>query len=224
MTDLTESTMTEPTNDHGSNGRYILWMMVSGLGIVMTSGAVAGYLAKHYENGGGPLGTAGTIVMIVFAAIIGSLIYVLWRNGIKIRASSERLGRREKLNQRVMVGSGLLGAMIAIALLASSTLSGNEPSMFANTPIEPWLAILLAAIVGIGVPILSWYWHHRIIDEQEADAYRSGALIAAYVYWILAPTWWLLWRGRLVPSPDGVAIYMITMVVATAIWFSKKYR
>lgn len=224
MTDLMESIMVEPVNDQGSNGRRIIWIMVSGLGIVMTGGAIAGYLAEHQAQGGGPLATAGIVAMAVFAAIIASLGYVLWRNGIKVRNNSERLRQREKLNQRVMVGSGLLGAIIAIALLASSMLAGNEPSLFASTPIEPWLAILLAITVGIGVPVVSWYWHNRVIDEQEADAYRSGALIAVYVYWIAAPVWWLLWRGGLVPAPDGVALYLITMFVATAIWFSKKYR
>jgi hypothetical protein len=108
--------------------------------------------------------------------------------------------------------------------MMSATASGEAPSIFASVPIEPWVAVLLAAIVGIGMPILSWYWHARVIDEQEADAYRSGALIAIYAFWIVAPVWWLLWRGGMLPAPDGVALYLMTTFVALIIWFWKKYR
>jgi hypothetical protein len=224
MTDLTESIMVEPAEEAGSNARRIMWMTVSGLGIVMTAGAVAGYLAEHQAQGGGPLGATGIIVMAVFAAIICGLAYAILRNSVKIRSSNEPLLRREKMNQRVVVGSGLLGGLIAVVLMMSATASGEAPSIFASVPIEPWVAVLLAAIVGIGMPILSWYWHARVIDEQEADAYRSGALIAIYAFWIVAPVWWLLWRGGMLPAPDGVALYLMTTFVALIIWFWKKYR
>jgi hypothetical protein len=224
MTELTENTMFEPKEERDPESRSTLWMLVSGLGIVMTAGAIAGYLGQHQEQGGGPLGTAGIVVMAVFGAIIVALGYALWRNGVKLRSSSQNLPRREKLNQRVMAGSVLLGGVIGIALLAAPTGNDNDLSIFSSAPIEPWVAVLLAAIVGIAVPLMSWFWHNRVIDEQEADAYRSGALIAIYIYWFVAPVWWLLWRGGLVPAPDGVALYLITMFAAMGIWFWKKYR
>jgi hypothetical protein len=120
-------------------------------------------------------------------------------------------------------GTGLLGGLISIALLASASASGESPSLLAATAIEPWLAILLAAIIGIGLPALSWFWHNRVIDEQEADAYRSGALIAIYFFWIVAPVWWLLWRGGMLPAPDGIALYLATNIIAAIVWIRKKY-
>jgi hypothetical protein len=74
------------------------------------------------------------------------------------------------------------------------------------------------------MPLMSWYWHARVIDELEADAYRSGAMLAMYAFWIVAPVWWLLWRGGMLPAPDGVALYLMTTFVALIIWFWKKYR
>lgn len=224
MTNLTEPRMVEPMDDDASGGRSIMWMMLSSLGIVMTAGAIAGYLAEHQSQGGGPLGTTGIIVLGVFAAIIAGLSYAIWRNGSKMKDRNGRLPRREKLNQRIMVFYALLGGAIAIALMASSTAEYGDPTVFSEAPIKPWVAILLALVVGVGMPILSVYWHNRVIDEQEADAYRSGALIAIYAFWIGAPVWWLLWRGGLVPAPDGITIYFITTFTALIVWFWKKYR
>lgn len=224
MTDLVEINMVEPMEDDASGGRSIMWMMLSGLGIVMTAGAIAGYLAEHQSQGGGPLGTTGIIVLGVFAAIIAGLSYTIWRNGSKMKDRHGRLPRREKLNQRIMVFCALLGGAIAIVLMASSTAEYGDPTVFSEAPIKPWVAVVLALVIGVGMPILSVYWHNRVIDEQEADAYRSGALIAIYAFWIGAPVWWLLWRGGLVPAPDGFAIYMSTTLIALIIWFWKKYR
>ena len=161
---------------------------------------------------------------MVFAAIIAGLSYVIWRNGSKMKNRHGRLPRREKMNQRVMVFSALLGGGIALALMASSTAEYGDPTVFSETSIKPWVAIALSLVIGVGMPILSIYWHNRVIDEQEADAYRSGALIAIYAFWIGAPVWWLLWRGGLVPAPDGIAIYLITTFTALFVWFWKKYR
>jgi hypothetical protein len=223
MTDLVEAMVTEPEKESGKSGRRVLWMMLAGVGIVFVAGGIAGYLSEHASQGGGPLGMAGTLVLSVFALAILGFAYSIWRNGQKIRISGAPAGRRDRMYQRAMVTSGLLGGLIAIILLISGDVSG-EPSVFTDTPIAPWVAILLALVVGVGVPAFSWHWHNRVIDEQEADAYRTGALIAVYVYWIGAPVWWILWRGGLVAAPDGIAIYMITMIAASAIWFWKKYR
>lgn len=223
MTNSMEVKMVEPRED--SAGRHsTLWMMLSGLGIVMTAGAIAGFLAEHQAEGGGPLETGGIITLSIFAVIIAGLSFVIWRNGAILKGSSARLPRREKMSQRIMVFSCLLGGAIAIALMAASTAPDGQPDILAGGPIQPWVAIVLAAVSGIGMPILSIYWHNRVIDEQEADAYRTGALIAIYVYWMGAPVWWLLWRGGLVPAPDGVAIYLITTFTALIVWFWKKYR
>lgn len=224
MTDLTEFKMVEPIDDDASGGRSILWIMLSSLGIVMTAGAIAGFLAEHQSQGGGSIDTSGIIVLSVFAAIIAGLSYAIWRNGSKMKGRGGRLSRREKLNQRIILFSGLLGGAIAIALMASSTAEFGDPTVFSEAPIKPWMAILLSLIVGVGMPVLSVYWHNRVIDEQEADAYRSGALIAIYVFWIGAPVWWLLWRGGMVPAPDGITIYLITTFTALIVWFWKKYR
>jgi hypothetical protein len=229
MTDLTESIMVEPVDEQGSNGRRIIWMMLSGLGIVMTGGAIAGYLAQHQEQGGGPLGTVGLIVMAVFGAIIIGLAYAIWRNVRGLNRDADDLTRRERLNRNIMIGCTLLGAVMGGALAATGNLDITGPAsgplaIFGDKPMPLAAALSIVLIWAVAMPVVAWFWHTRAIDEQEAAAYRDGGYYAAYAYLILAPVWWLLWRGGLLPEPNGVAIFCAFTFIWCAVWFWKKYR
>jgi uncharacterized membrane protein YidH (DUF202 family) len=229
MTDLVESIMAEPVNEQGSNGRRIIWMMVSGLGIVMTGGAIAGYLAEHQAQGGGPLDTVGVIVMAVFGALIIGLGYAIWRNAKVLKRDEDGLTRRERLNRNVMVGCMALGAVMGGVLAANGNLDISDPAsgplaIFDDSPMPVAVALAIVFLWAVIMPILAWFWHTRAIDEQEASAYRDGGYYAAYAYLILAPVWWLLWRGSLLPEPSGVVIFMTFAFIWSAVWFWKKYR
>lgn len=229
MTDLTEINVAEPVKGQGSNGRRILWMVVSALGMVMTAGAVAGYLAEHQSQGGGPLGNAGIVVMAVFAAIIIGLGYAIWRNAAALKRQEDDLTRRERLNRNIMIGCLALGAAMGGTLAATGNLDIADPAssgfaVFDDSPMPTIAALFIAFVWAGAMPVVAWFWHTRAIDEQEASAYRDGGYYAAYAYLILAPTWWLLWRGGLLPEPNGVTIFTAFAFIWSAVWFWKKYR
>lgn len=96
MTNLKETNMIDRDEIAGSNGRRFMWVIVSGLGIVITAGAVAGYLAAHEAHGGGAIGTSGILTLCAFATIIIGLSFAIWRNVRKMQASNEGLTRRDK--------------------------------------------------------------------------------------------------------------------------------
>jgi hypothetical protein len=219
-----EQHMSNLPDDGGRNGRRTIWIMLAVVGIIVTGGAVAGFLGQHDADGGGPLAPAGIAVLATFFLIIAGLGYAIWRQAQLIRLSGVLQTSREKRSNRIIIACGLIGGLLGLGLVVGSDLGGGPPDVFSNAPIIPAFALGLALVVGILMPIISWYWHNRVIDELEADAYRSGALIAIYAYWTISPTWWVLWRGGLVPAPDGIAIYMITIFTALFIWFWKKYR
>jgi hypothetical protein len=223
MPNLMEARMTDHDEADNSNGRSTIWMMLAGLGIVMTGGAVVGYFSEMSSEGDDPFSIPGIIAMAIFVAIIGGLGYAVWRNAKKIRANGEPLSRREKLNNWIVIGSSLLGGMMALILSVSGTVSAESPDIFSNAPILPSVALLLAFIVGVLLPLVSYYWHKKVVDEQEEAAYRTGALLAMYAFWIVAPVWWLLWRGGMLPAPDGVALYLMTSFIALIVWSWKKY-
>jgi hypothetical protein len=126
---------------------------------------------------------------------------------------------QERLNRNLLVASGLIGAVVAIAM---SFVEGADMGLLSNAPLPPVAAILLILVTGVLAPAISVYWQW-IIDEQEADATKTGALFGIYTYGIGAPVWWLAWRGGFVSPPDGFTIYFVTMMVVSAVWLWKKY-
>ena len=100
---------------------------------------------------------------------------------------------------------------------------GSSPLfMFSDQPLPPLTAALVIAVIVLILPV-SLYWQ-RVVDEQEADAYKTGALWGIYVYWIGAAVWWFAWRGGFAPEPNGILIYFATIFTVGAIWLWKKYR
>ena len=228
MTNLKETNMIDRDEIAGSNGRRFMWVIVSGFGIVMTAGAVSGYLAAHEAQGGGSIGIAGILTLCVFATIIIGLAFAIWRNVSKMKASNEGLTRRETLNRNMIYGFVLIGGAIGLLPAFYDTSVGNSdtgpPLLLADSPMPPVIALMLIFFWTVIMPIIAWFWHKRVIDEQEASAYRDGGYYSAYALLIGAPTWWILWRGDFVPEPDGVAIFMLFALIWAAVWFWKKYR
>ena len=228
MTNLAEAQMTDSDDMGQSNGRRILWIILASLGIVMVAGAIAGYMAEHNAQGGGPLGTAGIVTFSIFAALIAGLSYAIWTNSRKLKANNEPLTKRERLNRNILLGCGIGGGIVGLVISLNSALTASPDSdpidLFVSSSIPPMVALLLAFIWGIIMPVIAWVWHKRAIDEQEASAYRDEGYYAAYAYLIGAPTWWMLWRGGLVPEPNGVAIFMLFTIIWSVVWYWKKYR
>jgi len=204
----------------GQMGRIAI-LAVATLGAVFGIGTIAGILAAHIDRGGGAPTPTMAALLIGAALFTAGAVFLAAQ---QMRAMTKVLGRptaRERRNRTVLVVCGALGGVMGAML----SLIGPTPfSAFTNDPLPAWFALTLAAVVALLVPALSLYWHRHVVDEQEAAAYSKGALMGLYVFWIGAPTWWLLWRGGLVPAPNGVLIYFATIVVAGAVWMWAKYR
>jgi drug/metabolite transporter (DMT)-like permease len=137
------------------------------------------------------------------------------------QVGGDPLTRQERLNRNLQIIAGLLGFVLALTI---DLIGGSaEDGALSSDPLPPTAAILLILVLGVLVPAISIYWH-RIIDEQEADASKTGALFAFYFFGIGAPLWWLAWRGGFAPPPNGFTIYFATMTVMGVVWLWKKYR
>ena len=209
MMNLTEAAMTDNDGMGQSHGRRIMWIILASLGIVMLAGAIMGFLSERRAQGDGPLGTGGILVMLVFVALIASLAFSIWVNGRKIKSSGEPLTKKERLNRNILIGSISIGAVFGIFFVATGTLSTSSSTavVFEGATLQPALALFLAFVWGVAMPAFSWFWHKRVIDEQEASASRDGGYYAAYAFLVGTPTWWGLWRGGLAPGPNGGAIF-----------------
>jgi len=188
-------------------------------------GFLAGYLSLHFDGSGKPLSILSFIIVFSGLLITSGSLYFTY-HAYKNRAIIEGpLTGRESLNRKILWGSGLLGGIIGVVLVFSSNELGENPfTVFSNAPIHPALAIILAIVFTIVMPIIVYIWQTRASDEQEMHVLRTAAYYAFYLYIIGAPTWWILWRGGLVPEPNGIAIYFITLYTYGAIMLWKKYR
>jgi hypothetical protein len=199
------------------------WLLLFALliGLIFLVAFVVGFMAAHFEKGGGFGLYGGSIIAVAALAILGCG----WLMVRKLRTTTgeEPLTRKERLNRNLLIGSGVLGAVIALALIFSQDGGISAAGgVFSNAPLPPAVALGLVLVLGLLVPAISYFWH-QAVDEQEVDAYKTGALYSFYVYGIGAPIWWLAWRGGFAPEPSGIIIYFATIGVMGVAWTWKKY-
>ncbi|RRQ52601.1 hypothetical protein [Sphingorhabdus wooponensis] len=209
--------------DAGSNGKRILWMSLCGFGIIMLLGAITGFLSAHMEEGSGPLNLAGYAILAAFICVTLALAFAIWRLFRQMKRSDQKVPQREKIYNRFLIGSFIFGGVTGLILALTGSFDETEAGLISNDAMSPMLAIILSVALGVIVPAITFYWHKNLVDEQEEAAYRFGALIAMYAFWFIAPVWWFLWRGGILPAIDGIALYFITIFVALIVWFWKKY-
>ena len=223
MTNLKEGTMFDADEDVGGNGLRILWMILCGFGIVLLSGVITGFLSASMAEGGSALKMADYAILATLISVTLLLAFIIWKLFQHMKSSREKMPRREKMYNRVLIGSFLFGGVTGIALALTGSFDANESNLFATGAMSPMLAIIMSVSVGLIMPAVTFYWHKNVVDEQEEAAYRFGALIAMYAFWFIAPVWWFLWRGGMLPEVNGIALYFITIFVALIVWFWKKY-
>lgn len=215
-----EAAMNDETPAIGGQIARIGLMVLAGTGALFGIGLIAGVIAANAERGGEIglklVGLVGGGAL--FAAFCG---WVGWRTWRAMSRAAGAPTSRERRNRMVLIACGALGGAMGMLL----TLAGPSPfAAFTNEPIPTALAIALAVPIALVLPVVSYYWHRHVADEQEVAAYNRGAMVGISLYFMGAPTWWLLWRGGLLPAPDGIAIYFITVATTGIVWLWAKYR
>ena len=203
------------------------WLRTTGLSLAVFAliGVAVGFLIAHNEHGG-EFGLYPTAFLVGVALLLAGCIWLLVRNVSK-PTGEEPLTAKERLNRNIIMGSGALGGVMGMLVVLAIWASGEEVEPFAafsNAPLPTGVAVVLVLVIGVIIPVMSFVWHRSAVDEQEEDAYKTGALYGMYVFMIGAPVWWFAWRGGFAPEPNGVIIYFATIVTLGAIWLWKKYR
>lgn len=214
-----------PEQEDAPSRPWLRWLSVAGLGwaSLFLAGVVIGFSMRHIEKGSA-LAARPVLTLVVLVGLLAACLWMLVR-ALRTPAGEEPLTRKERLNRNILIACGALGGVMGVAVAtAERGQLGSGGGFFSNSPLPYGFALLLVLVTGIVVPAISIYWHRHAADEQEADAYKVGALYALSIYMIGTPVWWFAWRGGFAPAPDGIAIYMITVATAGAIWMYKKYR
>ena len=146
MTDLPELDETEA---EGNVGRSLAWIAAAALGTIFTAGAIVGVIAAATESGR-TLSGIDIAIVAGLVAIIGALVYTQWNLARRIRIGGGPMTTREKLNRNIMVGCGLVGAVIGATLVATDGSIPSDPqTMFSDSPDRSGYRV--ARIAGAGL-------------------------------------------------------------------------
>ncbi len=211
--------------DSRSQLKYIILLNIYGFFTLMTAAGTIGLITGHFSRD--DISITWKFSLILLAALSATIIfgYATIRTYKNRDKSGGGLTPKERLNRNILLWCMAIGAVIGATLVLVNNDLENDPlAVFSNSPVSPILAIILAIFMLIIMPIVTYYWHTRASDEQEMHAIRAASYYAITVYMLGAPAWWILWRGGLVPEPNGIAIYYITLSTMGVFWLWKKYQ
>lgn len=114
-----------------------------------------------------------------------------------------------------------LAALALLALIVGAASRGQPSAVVSNSPLPLWIAI---------VAIVSWLLARALregwrasADEHERRASDFGRNAAAGVFLAVTPAWWVAARAGLVPQPDAMVLWVITIMVSTIGWSWRRY-
>ena len=223
MMALKDKAMADPDEAGGSTLWRILRLLALGLAIAMLMGIATGFTMAVIHNGKGLTLKAVLVYGLVALGLAGCGWLV--RRDLRRRAGEYPLTAKERTNRNIIIACGVMGLVSAIAMTFASEkgLAGGHLAIFSNDPLPTAVAAVLVLMIGVILPAITIYWW-RVIDEQEADAYKTGSTVALSLYGMGAPAWWLAWRGGFAPEPNGFIIYYAVVTTVGVIWIWKKYR
>jgi hypothetical protein len=186
------------------------------LALCMLAGAAAGLLGGDEPNWRGMAIVAALALLIGGTGVWGLMRLKPWAVWNQPVAPATR-----KANN--LIAWSILAGILAIGPLMILAIRNKDPfALFSNGPV-PLVAALVAIVGWVLAVALSLQWH-RSVDEHEARTYEFGGLAGLYVYSVIAPAWWLGWRGGLLPAPDTMVIFAGVMAVWAIGWVWRRYR
>ncbi len=188
------------------------------LGVASTIAILVVVLFK--ERGPDPLNPltfvfAGLNLLVAGAAIWGFRRLKPWEERERLSPSTRRTNALFGL-------SGLVCVPGVLALALTSSSAENPFGLFSNGPVAPWVALLALASWALGMWI-GWKWYFSA-DEHEREAYDFGSVVGAGIFTALAPAWWVAARAGLVPHPDPMVLWLITMFAISVAWLWRRSR
>ncbi len=135
----------------------------------------------------------------------------------QLRARRQRYG---KVFGGIIAASMILG--IAVGVPVGVSLAKGTPIA---TALSPAVAIGAVALFSLIVVVGSWRYL-LVMDELELDANKWAGAVGLNFYLLAIPGWFVLSLAGLVerPAPVSWVIYGVTIVIAMATFFWRKFR
>lgn len=214
----------EPRGWRDQPGWNLLALILASIALIFVAGVGAGITAAYFEENNGVTFSIVAVWVAVAVILIGGVWWMM-RRGQSIASTNRALPRRERAYNRYILISMVLGGLLgAASVIAMEAFGIQGADVFSSAPVPAAYAMISSAIILIVMVPLSLHYHRSVMDEQERDAYRYGAVGAGYFMVIAAPIWWMLARGGLLPEITGPALYFAFLTVWMLGWAWRKFR
>lgn len=191
----------------------LLLALALGVLTVFFAGATAGSYSALNENSEPTLRGIAIVVGFALATVLSG-----WSTYHFGRFTLPRGGAKTRRALWMLILALAIGVMLAVLVPMEEDFTifvgGGQAS---NWPL--WRTILGLFVLIVIVPVITVIWH-RNIDELVHRAYSDAALVAGYGYILISASWWLAWRGGLMPEPNGYILFWMFVAVwsVTGLW------
>jgi hypothetical protein len=131
-----------------------------------------------------------------------------------------------RAKQRTRRINTVVGALFAVGLVSGFLVGFFEDKnagLVAANSIPPWLAVVSAIVFVVSVSYGSWKLM-QVSDELERVVHTKTTVVAGNVMLIGYPTWFMLWKGGLVPEPDALWLFAAGIFSSALAYAWYKYR
>lgn len=141
---------------------------------------------------------------------------------MRLKPWGEPISPKTRKTNLLFFLSGVVAVPGALALHFGAISRENPYRIFSNDTIPPGIAIFAITSWLLALAI-SWWWYYSA-DEHERKAYDFGSLFGHGLFITVTPAWWIAARAGLLPEPDAMVLWCVTMGVITLGWFWHRYR
>ena len=164
---------------------------------------------------GGPGAWRAALLLAVELLIGGAALWGCLRLRPRKDAGEPVSPATRKSNKLYWLKELLAG--LAILALFFGAFSLERPfALFSNSPVRVWIA-LVAIVSWLLARVIRERWNSTS-DEHARRASDFGRNAAAGVFLAVTPAWWVAARAGLLPQPDAMVLWMLTILVSTIGW------
>lgn len=105
----------------------------------------------------------------------------------------------------------VVGTLFCIGLLSGFLVGffeDEQAGLLSANSIPPWLAAISAIVFVVATTFGSWKLM-QVSDELERTIHTKTTVMAGNAMLIGYPTWFILWKGGIVPEPDALWLFLI---------------
>jgi hypothetical protein len=150
--------------------------------------------------------------LLIGVGAIWSLLWLKpWKEWKELKGSGEPVSPSTRRTNKLYWLTELLAALGLLALLYGTNGMDNPFGLFSNSPVSPGIAIF--AITSWVLAMAIGLRRYLSADEYERKANDFGKLVAFRLFYTVTPAWWVAGRAGLLPQPDAMVLWVVTMGV-----------